>query len=323
MTWPRAAIRWSATCTLALLLQVHGLAAGQDRAPSELRVRASDVLSAPAKLPSAPHLTSTALSIDEALRLTLAHDPVLQQGRQALASADARAQEARGLFDTVVSIGPGGSYIREPLQPFLRRFEIDRRNQLAAVAQVFGALESGVRTQLASSSPRPPFCPNLFATETGNPGAAINRRVGPRADGFRFDPRLDPAGTFEIFNGIISTPFGDFRLTDLCRPPGEGEAPSSIFAELWRRLRSVGGYGLDAVIDGAAQLPFELLGGMAELSETLNTRAALALDRLGRVPDDEVRKGLFLEARVERPLRSGIRLTSTLRISSEQHGFRG
>lgn len=323
MTQPRAATRWGAVATVALVLQVHGFAADQVQGPAELRLRAADVLNAPAKLPSAPQLGSTALSIEDALRLTLTHDPVLQQGRQTLAAADARLQEARGLFDTVVSIGPGGSYIREPLQPFLRRIEIDRRNQLSAVAQVFGALEAGVRAQLASSTPRPPFCPNLFAVETGNPGAARNRRVAPRADGFRFDPRLDPVGTFEIFNGIISTPFGDFRLTDLCRPPGEGEAPASVFAELWRRLRAVGGYGLDAVIDGASQLPFELLGGMAELSETLNTRAALGLDRLGRVPDDEVRKGLFVEARVERPLRSGIRLTTTLRISSEQLGFAG
>ena len=36
-----------------------------------------------------------------------------------------------------------------------------------------------------------------------------------------------------------------------------------------------------------------------------------------------MRKGLFLEARVDRPLRSGIRLGSTLRISSEQLGFGG
>jgi outer membrane protein TolC len=288
-----------------------------------VRVRVAEILDGTSKAPAAPELSSTALTLEEALRLTLSHDPVLLQGRLAVAAAEGRAREARGLFDTVVSIGPGGSYVHEPLQPFLRRFEIDRRNQLAAVEQVFGGLEAGVRAQLASSIPRPPFCPNLLGIETGNPGAARNQRVAARADRFRFDPRLDVPGTFDIFNGIISTPFGDFRLRDLCRPPGSREAPAAIFAELWRRLRSVSGYGLDAVIDGAEQLPVELLGGMAELSETLNVRAGLALDRLGPVPDDEIRKGLFLEGRVDQPLRSGVRLGATLRLSSEELGFRG
>ena len=188
-----------------------------------------------------------------------------------------------------------GLYVREPLDPSLRSLEVSRRQRLSAVAQVFGEMEARVRTQLASSTPRPPFCPNLFDVETGGPGAARNRRIAPRDDGFRFDPRLDPSGTFAIFSGIISTPFGDFRLSDLCQVPGDGDAPTSVFAELWRRLRTAGGYPLDAVIDGASQLPIELLGGMAELSETLGVRGALALERLGPVPDVDIRKGLFVE----------------------------
>jgi outer membrane protein TolC len=266
-------------------------------------------------------LEATPLSLEEALRLTLQHDPILQQQRQELVAAEGNARASRGLFDTVVAIGPGGSYVREPLQPFVRDLEEQRRQRLDAVARVFGQLETGIRAQLATNQPRPPFCPNLY--EVDAPVPASNRRLAARDDGFYFNPWPDGTGSFDIFNGIISTPFGDFRLTDLCRPPGAGETPASIFAELWRRLRSVGGYGLGAVIDGTSALPFEVLGGMAELSETLATRAALARDRLGPMPDVEVRQGLFVEARVDQPLRSGLRLGSTLRLSSEQHGFAG
>jgi outer membrane protein TolC len=41
------------------------------------------------------------------------------------------------------------------------------------------------------------------------------------------------------------------------------------------------------------------------------------------MPGVEVRQGLFVEARAEQPLRSGLRLGSTLRLSSEQEGFAG
>jgi outer membrane protein TolC len=313
--------RWI-LCVVTLMIPAHAGRADQS-APPQLRIRARDVLGAPSRIPSAPLLLSSSLSLEDALRLTLAHDPVLQQGREALRRAEGSLQEARGLFDTIVSIGPGGSYVREPLDPSIRNLEVSRRQRLSAVAQVFGEMESRVRTQLASTTPRPPFCPNLFDVETGGPGAARTRRIPPRDDGFRFDPRLDPSGRFAIFSGIISTPFGDVRLSDLCQVPGEGGAPPSLFAELWRRLRTASGYPLDAVIDGASRLPIELLGGMAELSETFGIRGALGLERLGDVPEVDVRKGLFLEGRLDQPLRSGIRVGATMRISSEQLGFAG
>ena len=49
----------------------------------------------------------------------------------------------------------------------------------------------------------------------------------------------------------------------------------------------------------------------------------MALERLGPVPDVDIRKGLFVEGRADRPLRSGIQLGTTLRVSSEQLGFAG
>ena len=317
-------VRAAAACTA--LVWSAAAARAQPASPAiELRVPARDLLRAATRPPVTPLLRTTELTIEEALRLTLDHDPVLLLARQDLAAADGRSREAHGLFDTVVAVGPGGSYIHEPLDPFLRRLEVDRRNQMSAVAQVFSALEArraggagveraapAVLSELHDDQHRQPWCADRIAG------------VNPNAQGFRFDPRLDVPGNFGIVNGlIIDTPFGDFRLEDLCRPPGAGEAPSSIFAELWRRLRSVGGYGLGAAIDAAQSVPTEFLGGVAELSEALGTRASLALERLGAVPEDEVRKGLFLEARAERPLRSGIRLGTTMRISSEELGFAG
>ena len=155
-----ARTRWGAVCSVALLMPAARRCGrpgpGAAGAAAPRRRRAERAGEAPVRAAAHVHgaLDRRGPAPDARARSRVAAGA----GRRSRRRKRARRRPAASSTPSS-RIGPGGSYIREPLQPFLRRLEIDRRNQLSAVAQVFDALEAGVRAQLASSTPRPPFCP--------------------------------------------------------------------------------------------------------------------------------------------------------------------
>jgi len=291
----------------------------------ELRVPGVPIAS-PATPPSQPLaappvLIDPQLTLVDAVRLTLTHSPIIARARENVGISRGRLRELKGAFDLLLRVTPGGEYLHQELEPSLRGRELNKRRQLEIVFGVFDALNKGIGESLDSLQPRAPFCPPdlLFVDET--PRDFITDRRDPaerRLAGLDRDFRGERV--FEIVNGVIRTSVGPIRLNNICRAGDDKGTGQSI--DFWRRVNNTGRYGLDAVVDGLSALPVELSRFAFELSETLATRTRLALERLGPVPHDEIRKNLFLEASVTKPLRNGLSVSLESRFESEERTFK-
>jgi outer membrane protein TolC len=266
-------------------------------------------------------LVRTLITLADAVELTIKHSPTIARARYDVAVAEGRLQEARGAFDPVVSVVPGGAYLHEELTPALRGFERNRRNQLDILATAFDGLYQGISEALNSAQRGEPFCPSAL-TFADQPGDFIIDRQDPlerRVLGVERDLRQQLP--IRIDQGIIRSSIGPIRLGSLCRSPGDGGVASGQTLDLAQRINQAGRYRLEAVIDGLRALPEEINRFRAELAETIAVRARLAWERLGELPRDEVRKQLFLDARLSKPLRNGLTLRLDGRLESEERNF--
>jgi outer membrane protein TolC len=266
-------------------------------------------------------LVQTLLTLADAVELTLKHSPAIARARYDVALAAGRLQETRGVFDPAVTVVPGGAYLHEELTPSLRGFERNRRHQLDILATAFDSMYRGISDALNQAQRSEPFCPSAL-TFADRPGDFIIDRQDPlerRVLGVERDLRQELP--IRIDQGIIRSSIGPIRLGSICRAPGDGGVAAGQTLDLAQRINQAGRYRLDAVIDGLRALPEEINRFRAELAETIAVRARLAFERLGAMPRDEVRKQIFLEASLSKPLRNGLTLRLDGRMESEERNF--
>jgi outer membrane protein TolC len=289
---------------------------------ADLLVPASDLIATPQMVGTPPTVSEPTLSLVDAIRLTLQHDATIRSAQQDLAIAESQLRQARGDFDPVLRISPGYGYTQQELQPGLRQFQVNTRNELLTIANTFDLLNKQIADQLAQTSPREPFCPaeigfessdNTFTTDRKDP-AELNV-VGLTSDFLQ--PRA-----ITVLNGVIETSIGPIPIADICRPGGDIGLNPSIFSDLWRAVGRINNLGIDAIIDGTTKVPNETLNLGFELSEAIATRARLAFIRLGGVPDDMVVKSPHFEASVGKRLRNGITVSVDARLNSTEQNFR-
>jgi outer membrane protein TolC len=267
-------------------------------------------------------LVQTLVTLADVVELTLRHSPAIARARYDVALAAGRLQEAGGVFDPRLTVVPGGAYQHEELTPSLRGFERNRRNQLDILATAFDGLYQGISEALSSAQRSEPFCPSALTFADSASGNVIIDRQDPlerRVLGVDRDVRQELP--IRIDQGIIRSSIGPIRLGSICRAPGESGVAAGQTLDLAERINQAGRYRLDAVIDGLRALPREINRFRAELAETIAVRARLAWERLGEMPRDEIRKQLFLEASLSKPLRNGLTLRVDGRMESEERNF--
>lgn len=191
----------------------------------------------PGRGPWAPHRTAgIPLTLRDAVTLTLRHSPALARARQDLAVALGRVEEARGVFDPIARVAPGGAYLWQELTPSLRGFERNRRTQLQILHTAFDGLNRGIGEALSSMQAREPYCPPALVFADRPDDFVADRRdpVEQRVTGLERD--FHQSLPIRIDSGIIRSSIGPIRLGDICRATGETGMGAGQTLDLWTRI---------------------------------------------------------------------------------------
>jgi outer membrane protein TolC len=150
----RASHLMSRACAAALLSVVTAGA-------QEVRIPSAAVLGPRDYAPA--HVTSAALSLSDAVRLTLLHSPRIVSGAQAVDLAAGQLQEQRGAFDGYLIVAPSVEYALEPLVPNSADFQTSSGEAFSRTAKAFLPLADRFRTMAAELKPHAPECPRVYA----------------------------------------------------------------------------------------------------------------------------------------------------------------
>jgi outer membrane protein TolC len=310
LTWtPRAALTAAAWLTLIPIAT----------AAQELRVPAAAIVAPTGAAPvPAPPLAAPTVSLSDAVRLTLEHDPEAALGREDVAHARGRVRETRGMFDSKLNAKTTFGWSKTPIQPAMRARENRTRLQLDLLNRAYSDVDRQLRASIASLDPRPPRCP-------------IGVDLAIRDRSVRID-RQDPLertllGVSRDLGDPVAAQFREglsgVGVSDVCTPSTDLGLPRDNALGFWRRADSFSGgsLGLNPLLSNLPQVPHEQLEAQQEIAYTISTRAALGLLRLGDTPLDELKRDFMVEAGWAKPLRNGWFLSSNFRISSSQQSF--
>ena len=281
----------------------------------EVRLPRADVLTPPTELTPSLTLASPQLSLSEAVRLTLLHSPQIDFTQQELAFALGRVQEASGLFDSVFSIAPGFAYVRTELRPFLRQQESDKRLRFRVVAEEFEKVNQQLRGILDNMGSSLPRCPEGLEFVDGDTATFDTPD----------DAEIAIVGTDQ--NRPSSTPglqvaVEGFDIEDVCTPATELGLQPDVFLGFLENLNTLANTDLDDIIDSYSQIPRETLELAFEITEAVYTRARLAFERLGLIPDDELKKSLLVDAGYSKAFRNGSTVSGSLSLDGGELNFK-
>lgn len=311
----RPCVLWCAS--VALLACAAEPARAQD-----LRMAGTDFLTPELEIAPAPALSRASVTLADAVRLTVLQSPEVRRARQALAGASARAQQAQGAFDSSVRVKPGVRYLHTEIAPFIRSSEDDKRRQLTQTFLSFEELNLALLRQLQFLSPVVPSCPIGLRLPGAETDAFLLDRLDPSETGLRAIDRdlQSPSGA------ALEASLGIVRLRDVCDPnssPLSYAGTPEIFRDFWTRVDSqVGGLPFNNILDTFSQFPRENIQHAYEISEAVATRSLLALERLGAIPEDEIRKNQYLELSWAKPFRSGLSVSAQGRYEAEERNFK-
>lgn len=309
---------WPLACAGVALLAW----AAEPALAQELRLAGSDFLTPELDVAPAPALPRASLTLADAVRVTVLQSPEVRRGRQALAGAAGRAQQAQGAFDSSVRVKPGYRYLHAEIAPFIRSSEDDKRRQLTQTYLSFEFLNLKLLEQLQALAPVLPSCPIGLTLPNADNNPFLLDRLDPTETGLRAIERdlQSPAGA------ALEASLGIVRLRDVCNPnasPLNYAGTPEIFRDFWARIDSqVGGIPFNNILDTFSQFPRENIQHAYEISEAVATRSLLALERLGAMPEDEIRKNQYLELSWAKPFRSGLSISAQGRYEAEERNFK-
>ena len=291
----------------------------------EIKAPGTEVLGPRAYEPG--KLQQPAITLGDAVLLTLRHSPVIVQGSQSVRLAQGRYQEARGVFDPTLRLAPSATWTLQQIPPGLRGREFSKRETIRIIRDNFTILTEALRGMIANTSTTPPRCPSdlqLLLDDTGVldfSGTTLNLDlVDPTEAALR--------GVDRSIQGVVvnlGDDLGSIDLSDICsRGPRKLFSPEA-FLGVWREAIRVidfsGGRGLQGVLESVSQIPLETRILQEEITRTVAQRANLALDRLGPVASDELTRNVTLDVNFFKPLRSGLSLGANFQMQAQEHNF--
>ncbi|MFN8058387.1 MAG: TolC family protein [Vicinamibacterales bacterium] len=294
-------------------------------AAQDVRLPASDWLLPRPESGAPPKLAVPKLTLADAVRLTVLNDPDIQSARQALVQAVGRERELRGQFDAIFEVDPGFRYLQTELFPALRKNEDDKRRQVLAVRNAFEDLQEALLVELrtAALQQRQPICPIDFQVQGLDDTPFLLDTVDPSESALRALDR----DTQSVSGNALEASLGIVLLKDICNPsPVFRSVSHAPFVDFWSKLGTAVGAinqaNLSSIINTFGQFPRENVLHAQEIAEAAATRARLALERLGAIPADEVRKNPFFDVSIFKPFRSGLSLTGEFHYESEERNFK-
>ena len=302
----------------SIVLAVLGLSAAAPAAAQQVQVPASEILTARPYEP--PTLPQPSLTLSDAVLLTLRHNPRIATSAQRTRMAEGRYQEARGFFDFRLRLAPGAIFTLQEMSPGMRTRETFKRNAIRGVREGFTNAAESYRAMLKGDLRTVPLCSDIFGGGTGFGSTAVNLdQADPTEVALRGVDRN--VGAFTVDLGGLET----LVVSRVCSAQGEKLFSSEAFVGVWREVtRSIdfsGGRGLEGSLLSASQISRELFTLTEEISRTIVQRADIALDRLGPIGADELKRNFLLDASFEKVLRSGSTMRADFQIQSQEHNF--
>lgn len=273
-------------------------------------------------------LPQPAITLGEAVMLTLRHDPEIVRGAETLRGAYGRYQETRGLFDPRFRLSPSASYTLQQLTPAVFGSERDKRETIRVIRDAFTEITDGFRRLVAGSSTRIPLCPTGLSLDE-------NRRLDLSGGiGLNLND-LDPVERLLLGQSGLSNTnrslaidlddIDQLDLSSICsREPRKLFSPDQfigVYREVTRVIDQSGGRGLEGIIQSVSQIPHESWILQEQIYRTVAERADLALARLGPVAQDELKRNTRLDVSLTKPFRSGLILSADFQMQSQEHNF--
>ncbi|MPZ19033.1 MAG: hypothetical protein GEV06_14130 [Luteitalea sp.] len=313
----RSAITLVVACALTVMLPDQGAA-------QEVSVLAADLFvpDAKAPAPSGPRIT-----LAEAVQLTIRHQPRIVQAAQAARIAAGLHRAERGVFDLAVRTGVGFEYTQQPVLPFLLDAEEQKRRVLDVIADSFTDLNVAMRDAIAGLHPDPPPCPFDIDLDTGAILFALPPGVNRQPGLLTFDLVEQVEQALQGGRELPLSPTGDLEdmlsgFRDLCSQQLNGSLEQRLLDRLFRRINLAGDLGLEGALISGSQALNETFPLLEEISEAVATRARLGLERLGPLPEDQFRRSFSLSAGFTKPFRSGLTVSGSLLVQSEEENYR-
>lgn len=303
--WTEAALAFAA---LMGLMGSSGSASTEARqaTPTRAVVQTSEI-------PAPPKVQTETLSLEEAVRLTLVHDPQIHIQRQETAAAMGRLQEATGFFDARVRALPEYSYTQNEIGEFQKGQEFFKREFLRRLSEEMAKVTLALQDALQRNLLTPPQCPEgldvILLTDNILEREDVLARTG-----------------LAVEDTVVVIPFdlaGDTAdVLQICIPALDLRARQETMLGFLSEINRIADLNLDNLFATSAQLPREILLLVRDISDAVTTRSRLAFDRLGSVPEDEITKTLSINAGFFKPLRSGLTVSLDLRLQSRERNFK-
>lgn len=314
----RSPARGACAAARPMLAALGLLAAPAVSAAQEVRVPGTAVVDVARPVAPAPPLATPEVTLAEAVRLALAHDPEGALARQDSARAAGLVREARAAFDPILAGRTSLGWSHTPIQPFLRARENRKRLQLELLATAYSIVDRELRAAMAGLAPRPPRCPVGFDLQIRDQSIRIDRQDPLERSLMGVQRDLGDAVAAQLRAGL-----GGVGVANVCAPASDLQAPQEASLGFYRGADTAAGgtLGLNPLLANLPQHPHELLAAQQQIAHTIATRAALGRARIDVVPAEEVRRDVAIEASLGKPFRNGWFVSGELRLLSQQHTF--
>jgi outer membrane protein TolC len=282
-----------------------------------VQVSAADALAAATAEPA--RLTQPTISLADAVSLSIRHNPAVAGSAAALRGAVGRHQETRGLFDPTLRFLPTVSFDLKEMAPFLRAREINKRETIRIIANNFTLLTQALRQMIDASTPITPRCPSGLQLPNGQLDLTgtdldLSGRDETEVALLGVETALQSV-VVELGEGL------DIDISGICRSePREVISPEYLNG-IFRRIDQAGGLGLEGILTSVSQIPRETRILQEEITRTVAQRALLALDRLGPLADDELKRNITLDVNLSKMFRSGLQVSGDFQMQSQEHNF--
>ncbi len=264
-------------------------------------------------------LAQPTLGLSDAVALAIRHNPAIARSAAAVRVAEGRRQETRGLFDPTIRFIPSATFDLKEMAPFLKAREVSKRETIRIIRNNFTILTHALREMIEVTSTTPPRCPSGLQLQNGQLDL-----TGANVD-------LSGRDAAEVALLGVSTPLQsvlvelgeglDIDISDICSTQPRDLISPELLIGTYRRIDQSGGLGLQGILESVAQIPREMRILQEEITRTVAYRAQLALDRLGPVADDELKRNITFDVNFSKVFRGGFQLSASYQAQSQEHNF--
>lgn len=282
-----------------------------------VQIPEAEALAAAATEPA--RVAQPAISLGDAVTLAIRHSPAIAQSAESLRAATGRQQSSRGLFDPTLRLLPSATFDLKEMAPFLISREISKRETIRIIANNFTILTEALREMIDVTSTTPPRCPSGLQLSNGQldlTGANLDLSGRDETEKALLGVNAPLQSVLvELGEGL------EINIADVCRTEPRDLISPELLIGTYRRIDQSGGLGLEGILQSVAQIPRETRILQEEITRTVAQRARLALDRLGPLAENELKRNITLEVSLSKLFRSGFLLNGAYQMQSQEHNF--